>query len=280
MVTFALQFLLFFSSQSFASTLVVADIDDTLKVSFVRSSVGAAKYLRLQRSFSGMKEVLNELQLNSNSTMIYLSNAPKRWIGPWHEEFLNLHAFPGGALILREDLPSETHKITQLRNIRDSLDPQKMILIGDNGERDAEIYSQFAQESPGLEIHSFVHQIYSSANSKYPGKKLASNQVGFVSSLDLAMQLADRGKIEGLAFESLADQLLRLPLLGPDSFPDWLDCADYRWTVSEGRTTSREGFKKYQQDLMRRCANPKRPNEIRYEGLPQPIADGRDQSPH
>ncbi len=213
----------------------------------------AAKYLLLQKSFAGMSVVVAELASKEDTELVYLSNASKNWMGYLHREFLELNLFPAGAIILRDEFPSESHKLMNLRRLRDQYKPNRMILIGDNGERDVEIYTQFAKESTSIQLHIFIRQAYSTKDSKYPGKSLAAGQLGFVTSLDLGLLLFDQGVIEQDMFETLQIELQKVPLFEGDSFPAWLNCADFKWSVSEKLTQSQPAFVAHRARLQQRC---------------------------
>jgi phosphatidate phosphatase APP1 len=82
---------------------------------------------------------------------------------PWNlaellEDFLHRHGFPGGPLFLTDWGPGRSgllrigahaHKLTALRRIAQDLPGPRLVLLGDSGQADAEIYAAFAAEHPG-----------------------------------------------------------------------------------------------------------------------------------
>jgi phosphatidate phosphatase APP1 len=147
---------------------VITDIDDTLRVSHVLSRT------RLVRStlaepfipVPGMRDLLAWLTPSPTDAVHYLSAAPWQLHAPL-TDFLTHHHFPTGVLHLRsvrlKDLslfqlfrePTE-HKTLAIRRLLSIWPRRRVVLIGDSGERDPEIYAAVAREHPGRVDHVYI----------------------------------------------------------------------------------------------------------------------------
>lgn len=226
-----------------AVTLVVSDIDDTLKVSHVLSTLDSAWNLpRVRNEFYGMADLMAAVVEDPNSAPVYLTNAPTI-IGGFHKRFLSINSFPGGTLLLRQG-SADTHKLTQLRKMRKEARPDKFILIGDNGERDSEFYDTFKKETKNTEILTYIRYLYSPLNKDQTGKKPKSDQVAFVTMIDLTLALFDAGQLTLGQTDQLIRQYLPRYLTsrfdeeepisdegGPITYPKWMDCRGFKWTA-------------------------------------------------
>lgn len=232
--------LVFSSVSAAADTLLVSDMDDTIKVSYVldKDSV-VANVAMIHNVFMGMPELYQAIsKIPEVKGIKYLSNAPKKIIGDLHEKFLKLNQFPKGEFVARSwyDLRTgNSHKVNSLRKFIKQYDPQELILIGDNGEADAEIYAQIRTEHPNVLGPTYIRQAYSSIGfSGNFAKPLHEGQIPFSSSVDIAIDLFKRGY---LTSEAVTDHVLNVvpDMLeededenrGATAFPEWYDCRDF-----------------------------------------------------
>jgi len=154
---------LFFSTHLFARTLIVVDIDDTIKVTNVLSKPDIyINALFSKKAFAGMSELLQEMNI-SETSIVYVSGSPSFLAGRI-DTFLNFNHFPQSQnVILRDDLSINTYdykleKITKLlsRNVFD-----KIILVGDDTEYDPEIYNEISKKFKvdSIYIHAIVDRV-------------------------------------------------------------------------------------------------------------------------
>lgn len=249
-----------------ALTLVVSDIDDTIKVSHVLSTWDSAWNLpRVRNEFYGMADLMTSVAEDPNSAPIYLTNAPTI-IGGFHKRFLSINSFPGGPLLLRQG-SADTHKLTQLRKMRGEMKPEKMILIGDNGERDSEFYDTFKKETKNIEILTYIRYLYSPLNKDETGKKPKADQVAFVTMIDLTLALFDAGQLSLGQTDQLVRQYLPRYLTsrfdedepisdegGPITYPKWMDCRGFKWTAKPLWLEQWPDLTKFQTKLADKCA--------------------------
>ena len=242
--------------------LLVSDIDDTIKVSNVLGT--AAKFARaldVTTAFTGMPQlyqtIVNE---NVNSTRIaYVSNAPHDIKGIEvmkysHSNFLSYNEFPEGELILRLDITDQNHKINTIRKLIKEEKPELVIMVGDNGERDIEIYAQATKElnAQGIETLTYIHQLYSSTSGLLSyiginlfseiGKKVLPNQLGYVTPLEIAYDLKNKNLLRKVSYDWLIRTVMRniineessnfdIDILESMTFPSFSNCSDFKWNV-------------------------------------------------
>lgn len=140
---------------------LVSDIDDTVMVTALpRAALAAWNTFVLtehaRRSVPGMA-VLYEKWSNSNpgAPVVYLSTGA--WnVAPTLTRFLSRHMFPPGPILLTDWGPTrerwfrsgQAHKRAQLRRLAREFPDIKWVLVGDDGQHDPDIYSEFAQSDP------------------------------------------------------------------------------------------------------------------------------------
>lgn len=260
--------------------LVVSDIDDTLKISHVLSSTGKfVRALDIEAAFVGMPTLFQLIaaQPEYNTKIVYLTNAPQTVAGVpvmkySHQSFLANNNFPVGLVALNPDWHDVNFKLNYLRQILSTEPIQELILFGDNGERDTEIYSQIQNEfSPKIKIITFIHQIYSSeplgfldwllrfdrSDEAGRGKKLLPNQIGYVTPIEVALELKKQNRFHNESWNWMMQKILPKVLQSnfavagmavPQTFPSYMKCSDFiwRWEI----TSELENFVKV---IQKRC---------------------------
>jgi phosphatidate phosphatase APP1 len=140
---------------------LVSDIDDTVMVTALPRPLLAAwntfvldEHARM--AVPGMA-VLYERLVNANSgaPVFYLSTGA--WnVAPTLTRFLSRHLYPAGPLLLTDWGPTpdrwfrsgQEHKRSTLKRLATEFPDIKWLLIGDDGQHDQEIYSEFAHAHP------------------------------------------------------------------------------------------------------------------------------------
>lgn len=238
MKTLTFLFLFVWFTAVSAAPLVVSDIDDTIKVSRVLSWGGIGSVFSTE-AFWGMPELYRELAAPSvGGAFVYLSTAPKEIMGGSHEDFVRRNGFPTGPMFLEPWFIESEFKERTLRSLLEKNRPTDVVLIGDNGQRDAEIYDRISREfSPqGVRFQVFIRQAYSresGAAALFPG------QVPFVTGGEIALALAEAGMLPwdrasfvvGVSFNRPGNYWRELERDYPGAslgLPDWTDCRDHR----------------------------------------------------
>lgn len=255
---------LLFSFSVSAQTLMVSDVDDTIKVAHVPDLMEAAKWaFKVDSRFAGMTHLYSLIKdENPDLHLVYLSNAPNWLMGSTHRKFLERGLFPEGLYINRTDYSKEVHKLTHLRALIEKIQPKKVILVGDNGERDPSIYAQIVKEygDRGIEFYQYIRILYPKASFfSTKGAALEVNQVGFVSPLEMSLEL-EKAHLLSSESVSLLVENLAVPIMkqnprvldGEVAFPPFVKCRDFvwKWDESLSRFPILEDFKKH---LVARC---------------------------
>lgn len=235
--------LLVLSTLAFADqeTILITDMDDTIKNSHVLDTDSTiANAFNPKQAFMGMPELYESLLADKKvDEIVYLSNAPKWLMYPFHRRFLRKEGFPQGRLLLNLTLSKKNHKLNSIRNIVENENPKELILVGDNGEHDTEVYATIAKEYPDLKITTYIHQVYSQIGFHNNfGKLLEENQIGFATALDLSVELMNRSSLSEDSYVKLVNDIVIKALEEgnyrehgrPIMFPAWLDCRDYKVT--------------------------------------------------
>lgn len=198
-----------------AKTLIISDIDDTLKQTYVvGNKLGG---LRVTNQYAGLSKVYNALacydldqqtyefcinnqgMMHSRDVQLnYVTGAPGklRLLG---REFLQESGFPVGVVRGRESTRESTHDF-KLRTITKLLKQlpefDYVIMIGDNGEHDPKVYHEIEKHFPNKKIHSFIHMVYNTGIfEKDRGVNPYEGQKVYLTSADLALSLFELGLV-------------------------------------------------------------------------------------
>lgn len=228
-----------------ARTLIVSDIDDTLKISHVRDLVDQVYYApRTQCRFQGMSELYNLLvEEMKEPSIVYLTNAPKRLMEIPHLLFLSYGGFPEGEVHFREQEPADTFKTVRLRALVQQYNPDLVILVGDNGQEDTLHYARIANEFPRTKFVTFIHMVYATNDVVTPGRILEDRQIGFVTPVEIALVLQDMKLLEKSAVIPFVNHTgtsllaeINPGYYEPQFFPYWMRCQGFEWpSLSRGQ---------------------------------------------
>ncbi|MFN8791528.1 MAG: phosphatidate phosphatase App1 family protein [Bdellovibrionales bacterium] len=231
------------SSFAWAQIAVISDIDDTIKVSHVLDrSESVVNAFRTHNVFRGMPQLYQLLEnAFPESEFFYVTNAPRALMENSHSRFLSENQFPLGHLLLRESLSDPDHKITTIRRILNRPGWRAVIFIGDNGERDTQIYAQAVKEFPRLPSATFIRQAYVSREdwSEDVGAPLEPGQFGFVTPIEVALSFQRMGlfkdedvlRLENFYVPPTIDRAVDEDVEGEEgtlSFPNWVDCREFQ----------------------------------------------------
>jgi phosphatidate phosphatase APP1 len=162
-----------------AKTLIISDIDDTVKMTDVLGKTSKVVFNGVFRTkaFSGMSELYQQL-VKENDVIYYVSGSPKI-IRIRVDEFLEENNFPQKKnLILKDKTSDDTvkFKLSAIKKILEQVKPDKLIMIGDDGEHDPEIYNKIAEEYPHLVQSIYIRAIQ---NRDFKG-------INFFSAVEIA----------------------------------------------------------------------------------------------
>ncbi|MEW7290819.1 App1 family protein [Aquimarina sp. 2304DJ70-9] len=157
---------------------VISDIDDTILhtgvASFFKWRVIANTFFKnfdKRTAIEGTVKFYKKLHFGkNNSTQInpffYVSNSP--WnLYDYLSAFFKKNHFPKGPILLRDfrtpfdktPKPKIPHKQSEILNLLKMYPDMNFILIGDCGEKDADIYTKIAQEHPGRILAIYLRNV-------------------------------------------------------------------------------------------------------------------------
>lgn len=159
--------------------LVVSDFDDTLALSHVTKPTKLVQSALLKDSDSqevvqGMAGFYTCLRGASPPAFALVSGSPIQYL-PRVRGFLERHAFPAGFGVYLRDLGPGSlsgYKQPIIRRLLMQF-PLPVVLVGDSGEKDPEIYAQIREEFPGRVKAIYIRDAGRSDDAKrFPGMVL------------------------------------------------------------------------------------------------------------
>ena len=219
-------FVLIFSVNSIkAKTIIISDIDDTLKNAHVLDNLDLLLFaFKTKNLFKGMPKTFSFLQRELNANIFYVSNAPKNLMGRSHRKFLTRNSFPRGEIFLRDEYSRETHKIKTITNIIKEQNPTRIILIGDNGEHDPKFYNLIKEEYPDIEVITFIRAAYEITHT-------FDDQEYFTTPFEILFKLIDTDLLNKEKTQDLIAKIgirflkeTRSRKSGAWFFPSWVNC--------------------------------------------------------
>ena len=179
-----------------APFFVISDFDDTVAVTNVlsRRKLVATTFLddeHTQPVVERMPLFYGCLRADKEAPpgFALVSGSPTQFTPRVHG-FLTRHAFPFMGLLLRNIGPSTLsfYKQPRIRELLRTL-PQRVILVGDSGEKDPEVYAQIRKEFPERVLEIYIRKVPGAdeTKSRFEGMQL------FSDPLEAARHAASRG---------------------------------------------------------------------------------------
>jgi phosphatidate phosphatase APP1 len=175
-------------------TIVVSDIDDTIKWSHILGTTLELleSGLNHRLAFKGMPELYTSLA-KSGAKFSYVTGAPDILIGHVEADSLprkviSTNNFPDAVPYMHKlGKSTEEFKVATITQIMKDDPDCDFILIGDNGERDVDTYSRIRHdpEIGGRIKQVFIHRLYNGGRSLDP----MADQLPFLTAADLAAML-------------------------------------------------------------------------------------------
>ncbi len=155
---------------------VISDLDDTIKISNVtdRKQLVENTFLKPYKPVADMAEKYRQWAEKEKADFIYLSASPWQ-LYPGLSLFLKKNGFPEGVVdLLRIELDDtrildlfdkpEEKKLPRLERYIKHYPKRTFILIGDDGEKDPEIYGKLARAYPDRIRRIFIRSVKKSQN--------------------------------------------------------------------------------------------------------------------
>lgn len=181
-----------------AKTLIVSDVDDTIKVTDIlgKKSQIVIHGLLSKNAFAGMSELYQ--QMATDDTEIYYVSGSPKVIRSRVNEFLEENGFPQRKnLILKNKMSEDTfkYKTDVIKGLIKKINPDKLILIGDDTELDPEIFNGIATEYPGLVESIYIHTVQ---NREFQGTR-------FFSAVEIAGTEIEKGNLKAESLSAVVD---------------------------------------------------------------------------
>jgi phosphatidate phosphatase APP1 len=215
---------------SSARLCIISDIDDTVIQSRVSNFLQAARTVMLGNArtrlpFPGVAAFYDALRNGAGgderNPIFFVSSSP--WnIYDVITEFMDLQKIPKGPLMLRDwdiglsalsSARHSEHKGATIRNILQLYPSLDVILIGDSGQHDPEIYRQVVEEFPGRVKAIYIRDVSRNAERTASVQKLADEVVASHSilvlaehTLDAAKHAAEHGWIKSDALPAIGEE--------------------------------------------------------------------------
>jgi len=247
--------------------LLISDIDDTIKPTHVKSIEAVSNSLA-KSSFLGLSSIYTALicaeefeaptysdciitkgmSVRSRRSAFYVTGFP---ILAEAVKYIEVTKFPyNGELRSKPSWKSMLkYKVDEHVDIIKQYPDRDVILIGDNGQKDIEVFIDVQKEieylySNGVlprvpRFYVFVHQVYNLASG---GNLIPAPQIPFLTYFDLGLAFASNGLID-------ERQLKRTSAVFKDTMantastrftellPKWIECQNYRHWYSAGNGT-------------------------------------------
>lgn len=259
-----------FVNKSHAQTLLISDIDDTVRPTHILSLTDKLTNQITADQFLGMSSLYQLIEKQNPQTYIYyVTNAPEAYgLNFLPALYLYNNNFPQQENLSLNDDPAAIDiqkKVPRIAKLIKQLRPTKLILIGDNGQVDVGVYQEIRRLYPQIPAEVYIHQVYSIKAVEQRGAPLVPGQKGFVTAIDIAMDLFRQGVIQanGLTWlsQKIIPQIMNENYVGSSgdtAFYSWMDCRDYQFSseTNDLPVSVQSMTKSYLAKLARRCSMP------------------------
>lgn len=185
-------------------TLVISDIDDTVKVTNVLNKpMKIFNSLFSKKAFSGMAELYQEF-FAEETAIYYLSGSPTYLKKKIHH-FLESNSFPQihqTILKTSKGLNHFDYKSEAIKTLLAKIKPQRLVLIGDDTQVDPEVYDSISKENPGLVSAIYIRAV---RDRKLPANPLMKS---FFSPVEIAGHEYLKNTMSEASFKIVANGFL------------------------------------------------------------------------
>lgn len=258
-------------------TVLISDVDDTIKQANVQSSISVLLRARDDESrFLGMSELYQLIgRMVPSIRYYYVSNAPERWMEKVHLRFLKNGNFPEGTYHPRNNWSSATHKLNTISRILLNQKPKHVIFFGDNTQHDASIYAAITQKfaNSGIQFHTFIRIVYAPGSKFYNSENkilestdpVQANQFAFVTPVEVSLELYRLGLVTNDLPNWMIANMIPFIVKEKDgqargilAFPDYVDCRGFQWPFAATKTLVKDQtqllLSELQKKIQHRCS--------------------------
>jgi len=141
---------------------VISDIDDTVKVTEVFYGIKAVLQNTFLKTFDAVPGMAALYQgwAKQRASFHYVSKSPPELHGPL-SDFLQKKGFPVSSIHLCPLLGRDraNFKLRQVTSLLSQFPNRKFILVGDSGERDAEVYAEIMRKHPSQVLKVLIRAV-------------------------------------------------------------------------------------------------------------------------
>lgn len=240
----------------YAKTLIVSDVDDTVKVTDVLNKANAVyNALFSKAEFSGMSALYREL--NSSESLFYYVSGSPTFLENKITTFLEFNKFPQKEnLVLKKGMNTSTYdyKLAAITKIINIENPDKVILIGDDTEYDPEVYETVSKNFPGKVESIYIRAI---RDRELPKLEIMKN---FFSAAEIAGFEILKGGLGSISLMKVATSFIRKDNESRIFITDRYCPADGRVQIEELKQSVRRQIdiatlELVQQKIISECAN-------------------------
>lgn len=235
----------------FSKTLVISDIDDTIKISHIRNTWDMLRTgISSRPNFKGMSQLYRLIsQELKDSSFYYVTNTPKLIKWP-HRKFIARHHYPQGKILFRGKDSSQMNKLNRFKEILSEQSPDRVIFFGDNGEYDSFAFHEIQKVYPDIEMLIFVRIAYPMNGLDDGG--IYEGQSGFITAAEPALLLLDRGILSTQGVSKLVKKVTQ-GVTEESSYnsvtrswyqPSWVNCRGHQFysPIAVGGARMLEGY--------------------------------------
>jgi hypothetical protein len=228
-------------AQENRKTIIVTDIDETLRSRNVRSSFGSFLSLGSNVSFYGMNSTYDMFQREHGADIFYVSNSSREGNQKnFVKEFQVGTALKGDVFTSNtESKVPDYHKLSSIEKIINDTKPSLVLFVGDNAGSDPRVYDTLRNKfaGKGITFLTYIRIIYNTLN--HDESDLRKDQTGFYTAAELALDLYGKAILSSDStkkiISSVADHIKKCasssdPICSSKVlFPAYSDCREFRW---------------------------------------------------
>lgn len=207
---------LLFSSLSFAQTAIVSDLDETLKISHLNRPLRAL-YTALfsQKIYAGMDVFLEQAQTYAPD--LYVLTASPKIFRRNIEKLIRHHDLDVKELLTRRGLEDKyMYKFSSVERVLKENSYEDLILIGDDRELDAKVYSDFERHYPNRVKAIYIHVVVK--------RDLPKNTLPYFTAFDLAIRENNARRMSAEQARIIGISLMQAPM--GRIFPKYAYCPE------------------------------------------------------
>lgn len=208
---------IFLSYSSYAAITLVADLDDTIKITNSGQEVdGTINALFSKKVFTGMPEFIEGAKFYTDE--IHVLSASPTVLRRFIEEAFIEHSIEVDSLILRNLLRRQSkieYKVRELIKLFNQNPSDDFILIGDDVGQDPEVFDEIQRHYPNRVIASYIHVIQD--------RSIPKTSIPYWTTFDLLLREFQAGRVSNAMIEEGIQKIMEETEMD-EIFPDFANC--------------------------------------------------------